>query len=161
MRQLMVAALAVACLLPSLAMADESAHYQVQAVPYIQAALTAPMADLGEKTQSHLAPDALDLGLALLAGRQDDKAVDTHIVMAAAQCIVAARREAGLDYKAWSTLPLSIRLLQRLPRQDIQMKVDADVAAKGKNLNYPLGAAACGTDDQFKADVIALKSLRS
>jgi hypothetical protein len=89
---------------------------------------------------------------------QYSRTIDTNLVMAAAQCVVAVRRAAGLGYQPWSTLPLSIRLLQRLPRQDMQMKVDTDLNAKGAHFSYPTGAAACGTDDQFKADVAALKA---
>jgi len=86
------------------------------------------------------------------------RTIGTETVMAAAQCVVAVRRAAGLDYKPWSTLPLSIRLMQQLPRQDMQMKVDTDLNAKDVHPNYPMGAAACGTDDQFKAYVAALKA---
>ncbi len=89
---------------------------------------------------------------------QMEKAIDTNIVLAAAQCVVAVRREAGIDYRAWSTLPLAIRLLQTLPRQDMQARVDGDLANKAAHLKYPVGAAACGTDDQFKTDVAALKA---
>ena len=86
------------------------------------------------------------------------RTLDTSTVMAAAQCVVAVRRAAGIDYKPWSTLPLSIRLMQKLPRQDMQMKVDTDLNAKDAHPSYPTGPAACGSDDQFKADVAALKA---
>ena len=41
---------------------------------------------------------------------------------------------------------------------DIQARVDSDIAGKHTDLNYPISAAACGTDEQFKADVAALRS---
>ncbi len=86
-----------------------------------------------------------------------EKAIDTNVVVAAAHCVVAVRRAAGVDYQPWATLPLSIRLLQTLPRKDMQARVDVDIANTTARPKYPVGAAACGTDDQFKAYVALLK----
>ncbi len=246
MRQFILAAVAAASLLPGVCAADDVARYQAEAMPYVQAALTMPMRELGHQAKMNTAWNALRLGLAMLAGRSgafttddaDDAAklqsleaditpqidsylqahpgvdanhvkwfavahesreetsfvehylrvysadywleraayaqirvtgfvpahttdgdvIDTNIVMTAAQCVVAVRRAAGLDYKLWSTLPLPVRLMQRTPHEDMQLNVDRDLNAKDAHLKYPTGAAACGSDDQFKADVAALKA---
>jgi len=262
MRQFVFAAVGAVSLFPAISSADDSAHYQAEALPYVQAALTTQMPILGDRAMKTAPQDALSLGLAMLAGRtgaiksddtgdfaqlqaletragpfvqaylkshpgtdagrvnwpivvhetqdeanyvehylqvhsadywlehaiyaidanevvmprqptddpqknsrstlydtmQPNKAIDTHLIMAAAQCVVAARRETGIDYQTWVTLPLVVRLLQRLPRMDMQARVDSDIASKRTDLNYSTGAAACGTDEQFKADVAALKA---
>lgn len=100
-----------------------------------------------------------------VGGRQSSVETDetarvlpANLVFVAAHCIVAARRAADVDYQAWSTLPLSVRLLQTLPRNDMQARVDADV--KASITKYATGTAACGTDEQFKADLETLKTAK-
>ncbi len=95
---------------------------------------------------------------AFARGTMTSSAIDINLIFTAAHCIVAVRRAAGMDYQPWGTLPLSVRLLQHMPRQDMQARVDGDLAGERKDLHYPTGAAACGSDDQFQADVAALKA---
>ncbi|OYW75921.1 MAG: hypothetical protein B7Z26_10860, partial [Asticcacaulis sp. 32-58-5] len=87
------------------------------------------------------------------------RVVPLSVYITATHCIYAVRQAVGLKHYRPNELPVVIRTLWDFAPNDAEgwtLKNLKD--GRVKNINFvPLGAAACGTDEQFKSYIAMIK----
>lgn len=101
----------------------------------------------------------VDMGPATAITRTNYRVVPLSVYITATHCIYAVRQAVGLKHYRPNELPVAVRTLWDFAPNDAEAWTELNIKdGRVKNINFvPLGAAACGTDEQFNAYITKLK----
>ncbi|ESQ74847.1 hypothetical protein [Asticcacaulis sp. AC402] len=91
-----------------------------------------------------------------LMGLQGVPFIPLDLLFTAAHCVAAVRDAAGLELQPLDLHPLSVRLFRSF--RDFDIIAELETQAAGFKRRGPVGAAACGSPDQFNGYVAKLRA---